>query len=66
MNREIPLGNKIIYHKMYRKERQRQLTKLQQIKTKPFSLHLTDSPLPKPTALYDCTFCMTQQKNTSN
>jgi hypothetical protein len=29
MNREIPQGNKIIYHKMYRKERIRQLNRLQ-------------------------------------
>jgi len=45
MNKDITIGNKIIYQKMHRKERLRHLQKLNEIKTKPSPLNAQHPPL---------------------
>ena len=64
MNKDIAIGNKIIYQKMHRKERMRHLQKLQEIKSKPSAL-LPPEPSFKPHSHpNDCTPPPTQLKRT--
>jgi hypothetical protein len=44
MNKDITIGNKIIYQKMHRKERLRHLQKLNEIKSKPSPLNAQHPP----------------------